>query len=689
MRSSNKQAALSYAEKGWKVFPVTPCFKTPLAALAPNGHKDATSDKITIDQWWTERPNANIGLYLAASGLVCVDVDSYKEGCAFDNLRRTHEFPQTLMQKSARGGTHFIFATPKSAEFPGRLGFGVDVKYNGYILLAPSTFDAGSYSWINDLTPADAPGWLPKGKPNTLKGRVHKAPTQTQAFEPRSSLDVSQLRNEAAQGVDWHNNVLRLVGHQVAHGYTDLEIHKTTDSLTLIDYTIEQTRCEVQRMIDGARIKGFDGQPAANLEQAPLPFFDLHNDNRGNPICNHSNLVKLLTMHPDWRGAFATDEFSGKRKVLQAIPHHHNNNDIFQPRQLEDEDYTRVSMWLNDNRMMHTAKDIVVGAVAKACSEQSFNVVKDYLERCQLIGKGNDQLLDHWMLQFLGVEPVNEKQKLYVKAVSRLSLIQAVARVFKPGCKADSVIMLEGKQGTGKSACLSVLFSPDYFGDQLPQMTSKDASSYLRGKWCIELAELEYKRKTEIETIKAFISRTQEDYRPAFGREEIIQPRTCVFWGTTNKDDYLNDETGNRRFLPIKTNAIDLEGLRKSRDAIWGAAVSAYLSGEAYWLSGNLSEIAADEAKGRMEQDPWCELILANMSGMGEASIRDAFMKCFNDGFEENRTTAESRRMSKALILCGWERAGKFTCGDLRNQVMFVNPSPTEGGSEQDNHFDF
>jgi hypothetical protein len=82
------------------------------------------------------------------------------------------------------------------------------------------------------------------------------------------------------------------------------------------------------------------------------------------------------------------------------------------------------------------------------------------------------------------------------------------------------------------------------------------------------------------------------------------------------------------------------------------------------------------------------ELILANMSGMGEASIRDAFMKCFNDD-DENRTTSENRRMSKALILCGWERAGKFTSGDRRNQVMFVNPFPTEGGSEQDNHFDF
>ena len=189
----------------------------------------------------------------------------------------------------------------------------------------------------------------------------------------------------------------------------------------------------------------------------------------------------------------------------------------------------------------------------------------------------------------------------------------------------------------------------------------------------MELAELEYKRKTEIEAIKAFISRTHEDYRPAFGREEIIQPRTCVFWGTTNKNDYLNDETGNRRFLPIETNAIDLEGLQEARDALWGTAVRAYLSGEAYWLTGDLCQIAATEAEGRMEQDPWCELILAKMQGMEEASIRDAFFQCFNDESEANRSTADNRRMAKALVLCGWERAGKFTSGNKRNQVKFKN----------------
>ena len=167
--------------------------------------------------------------------------------------------------------------------------------------------------------------------------------------------------------------------------------------------------------------------------------------------------------------------------------------------------------------------------------------------------------------------------------------------------------------------------------------------------------------------------RNNENYRPAFGREEIWQLRTCVFWGTTNKDDYLNDETGNRRFLPIKTTTIDLEGLAEAKDALWGAAVSAYLSAEAYWLTGDLSQIAADEAKGRMEQDPWCEIILSNMDNQTEATIRDAFVQCFNDERDTKRTVVENRRMAKALILAGWERVGKFNSGERRNQVKFKN----------------
>ena len=109
MLDKTKTAALSYAHKGWKVFPVTPVSKTPLTALAPQGHKNATSDPAKIEQWWTKHPTANIGLNLEASGLVCVDVDSYKEDCAFDTYMQARELPETLQQRSARGGTHYVF----------------------------------------------------------------------------------------------------------------------------------------------------------------------------------------------------------------------------------------------------------------------------------------------------------------------------------------------------------------------------------------------------------------------------------------------------------------------------------------------------------------------------------------------------------------------------------------------------
>ena len=209
MISNTKKAALIYASKGWKVFPVTPNQKRPLTALAPQGYKNATSDPAIIEQWWTEYPTANIGLNLAASGLVCVDVDSYKEDCAFGSLKETHELPETLSQRSARGGTHYLFKSPTDAEYPGILGAGIDVKYKGYILLTPSTFDEGVYSWINDFTPADAPDWLLTAKLDRLTGNDPKTSIPTKVFAPRPPLDPIRLKDEASKGINWHGCLWR------------------------------------------------------------------------------------------------------------------------------------------------------------------------------------------------------------------------------------------------------------------------------------------------------------------------------------------------------------------------------------------------------------------------------------------------------------------------------------------------
>ena len=687
MSFKNKQTALSYANKGWKVFPVTPNLKTPLTALAPQGYKNATFDPAIIEQWWTEHPTANIGLNLEASGLVCVDVDSYKENCIFDTYMQTHDLPETLQQRSARGGTHYIFRSPPDSEYPGILGEGVDVKHKGYILLEPSTFDAGAYSWINDITPADAPDWLLTANSDHLKEEHPKTSIAPQVFASRTSLDTSGLKAEASQGINWHSNVLRLVGHMIAKGKPDFEVHATTDDLTLDGYTVAQTRKEVQSMADSARRKGFGVGLYAQGEISVGSIKTLQTDRLGKPICNHSNVVTLLTKHPDWENVFVTDAFDRVKKVLKPLPRDGLSAISFIPRQLVDNDYTAVCIWLNDFGITSVQKSTVIDAVQAVCAQQTFNPLMDYFRGIQKQYPEDDKLLDDWMCRFLGVNASNKAERKYITAVSRLMLIQAVARAKEPGCKADSVIVLEGEQGTGKSTALRVLFSDKHFGDQLPHMASKDASSYLNGKWCVELAELDFKRKTEVETIKAFISRISENYRPAFGREEIEIARTCVFIGTTNSDNYLSDETGNRRFLPVKTTSIDIENLGEHRDSLWAAAAHAHDKGEQHWLTSEVVDLARDQAKQRLEQDPWVETIEARMNSMTEASIMDAIEACFPDIDAQAISTQMTRRMSKSLQLAGWVKDGKFNTGSRRNQVKFVNPTPTEGKPEADYSF--
>lgn len=175
--------ALAYAAKGWPIFPCEPAGKDPIAHLAPQGFKNATTDPAIIRDWWAQVPDANIGLALSAAGMMAVDADLYKPDCQFEAWNAEHPLPATLTQRSARGGTHFLFQAEPGAKYLGKPAFGVDGKHNGYILLAPSRFAGGAYAWQNDLPPAPAPAHLkrPERKLTEVSGNTPGASGRTLA----------------------------------------------------------------------------------------------------------------------------------------------------------------------------------------------------------------------------------------------------------------------------------------------------------------------------------------------------------------------------------------------------------------------------------------------------------------------------------------------------------------------------
>ena len=203
-------------------------------------------------------------------------------------------------------------------------------------------------------------------------------------------------------------------------------------------------------------------------------------------------------------------------------------------------------------------------------------------------------------------------------------------------------------------------------------MASKDASDYLRGKWVIEMAELSNINKSEVEVVKAFISRTEERFRPAYARAEITYPRQCVFAGSTNKTDYLRDETGNRRFWPVRvSDKCDLKGIRAAREQIWAEALAAFRAGEEWWLSEDVIETAKEQQEMRVAQDAWTSAVLDFCTGKDKVSptqiAREALM------FEITKIDRlVTNRITAILAGAGWVRTGKITSGQYKDQAAYA-----------------
>ena len=234
-------------------------------------------------------------------------------------------------------------------------------------------------------------------------------------------------------------------------------------------------------------------------------------------------------------------------------------------------------------------------------NRKSFHRVREYLNSVVWDGK---ERLETLFVDYLGAEDTP-----YVRTVTRKILIAAVGRVMKPGIKFDNMVVLEGRQGIGKSYILKKL-GKQWFSDSLTTVSGKEAYEQLRGCWIIEMAELAAIRKNEVEAIKQFISKQVDTYRVAYGRRLSEFPRQCVFFGTTNEMTFLKDRTGNRRFWPIRVGiqnpvkSLWSDDVDAEIDQVWAEALAAWNKGESLWIGEEMEAQAQKVQEQHAEDNP-------------------------------------------------------------------------------------
>jgi predicted P-loop ATPase len=378
---------------------------------------------------------------------------------------------------------------------------------------------------------------------------------------------------------------------------------------------------------------------------------------------NVGNVLLALEQEPELTNAFAYDEMLRTVVLLRPL---FSTDPNFTPRPVIDADVTGVQAHLQWFGFRRLGSGTTHEAIDKYAREHTFHPVRDYLNALRWDGKGR---LRTWLHDYLGADqPDKDHECDYIAEIGTMLLIGMVARIFAPGCKLDYMVVLEGEQGTLKSTACAVL-AGDYFSDHLPDITNKEAFQHLRGKWLIEVAELRAYSRAAIDHFKEFLVRDTERYRPPWGRKEVHEPRQCVLIGTTNKTLYLRDETGNRRFWPVKTGTIDIERLRQDRDQLFAEAVALYRGGVRWWPDAEFErQSIAVEQEARFETDPWELPIRRYLAGKTKTTILEVATKVLDyeltrpvatfepRGTPINRfSTADQRRIMAILTHLKWE----------------------------------
>jgi len=310
--------------------------------------------------------------------------------------------------------------------------------------------------------------------------------------------------------------------------------------------------------------------------------------------------IEIILSRGEWKGVLAYDEFANTEVIRKDLPWRKRlkPDAPYEPWLAEDD--RRLRHWFGKKYNIRGAAAIL-DAFTEVTRRRRFHPIKEYLESQVWDGV---QRAERIFITYLGAADTH-----YVRQVTRKMLLAAVTRLYRPGCKFDQMLVLIGPQGAGKSSLLAKL-GRKWFSDSLKTFENKEAGEHLQNGWIFEISELSAMKRSEVEEVKAFLSKTEDRYRVAYDRQVSEFPRKCVFFGTTNTREFLRDTTGNRRFWPVEVDPkrAELNHWEHLTDElvgqIWAEVLTWFRAGESLELDKEAREEAERQQAMYTETDP-------------------------------------------------------------------------------------
>lgn len=364
---------------------------------------------------------------------------------------------------------------------------------------------------------------------------------------------------------------------------------------------------EKMTVISGGKGKGASGNGGGSKDAGDWRD-DLTRNREQKVEATTHNITLILANDPQLDGLFYLDEFANRVAMTGEGPWPGGNKDEF-----TDIDGTELSAWLGSPHRYRVSPkpDSVMSCVEAVARRRARHPVREYLRALKWDGVKRVETLFPDLFGSENTEYTRTAAMCFmVSAVARILWVDPLAR--HNGAQVDFMLILEGEQGTRKTSAVRALFSAAWYMEAMESPASKDFYQSLRGRWCVEIGEMDAFSKPDVTKVKQAITSRFDTYRPSYGRVSRSFRRECVFVGTTNESEYLRDSTGARRFLPVRVAGVQIAKIEEQRDQLWAEAVQLFVAGFRWW---DLPHGAVEEQESRFTADSWEEIIAPWLAG--------------------------------------------------------------------------